>query len=87
MTNSEKLEELFPNIPDYSGIDYWGDFWEEEYKEQNAQQDNWIFVGNNPSFSPFDGSGEYILVCPKCGYKTSKNTPYCPMCGNKNDVK
>jgi hypothetical protein len=33
MTNEEKLKELFPDIPEHSGIDYWGDFWDEEYKD------------------------------------------------------
>ena len=33
MTNAEKLKELFPDIPEHSGIDYWGDFWDEEYKD------------------------------------------------------
>ena len=37
MTNGEKLKELFPDIPEYSGIDYWGDFWEEEYKDPKAR--------------------------------------------------
>lgn len=39
MTNAEKLEEVFPNIPEYSGIDYWGDFWQKEYKEQGTDEE------------------------------------------------
>ena len=38
MTNYEKLKETFPDIPEYSGIDIWGDFWEEEYKEPEADK-------------------------------------------------
>ena len=44
----------------------------------------WVLIGNNPNYSPFDGSGEYIFKCPKCDYKTTKETPYCPICGSKN---
>lgn len=33
MTNYEKLTQTFPNIPDHSGLDIWGDFWDEEYQE------------------------------------------------------
>lgn len=32
MTNYEKLKEIFPEIPEDSGFDFWGDFWDEEYK-------------------------------------------------------
>lgn len=35
MTNYEKLKEIFPEIPEYSGIDVWGDFWEQEYKKND----------------------------------------------------
>ena len=33
MTNYEKFVKTFPNIPDLSGFDLWGDFWDEEYCE------------------------------------------------------
>ena len=37
MTNREKLHELFPEIPEYSGIDTWGDFWDEEFKDPEEE--------------------------------------------------
>lgn len=38
MTNYEKLIETFPDIPDLSGFDIWGDFWEEEYNEPDTEE-------------------------------------------------
>jgi rubrerythrin len=49
---------------------------------KNQKSDKWFLVGANPNHSPFDGSGENLFKCKKCGYITSKKTPYCPMCGN-----
>lgn len=34
MTNYGKFVKTFPNIPDLSGFDLWGDFWDEEYCEE-----------------------------------------------------
>ena len=33
MINYEKFKEVFPEIPEHSGFDFWGDFWDEEYQE------------------------------------------------------
>ena len=38
MTNRDVLDKIFPDIPEYSGIDTWGDFWDEEYIPQNKEQ-------------------------------------------------
>lgn len=38
MTNYEKLKETFPDIPEGSGIDFWGDFWDEEYHGQGGTE-------------------------------------------------
>lgn len=43
----------------------------------------WIFVGHNPSFSPFDDSPDKFYKCSNCGYITGRKTPYCPICGSK----
>lgn len=37
MTNQQKLDEIFPEIPEYSGIDIWGDFWDEEYHDPQKE--------------------------------------------------
>ena len=39
MSNYDKLKEIFPEIPEYSGIDIWGDFWDEEYKEPQKEEE------------------------------------------------
>lgn len=46
----------------------------------------WIAV-NNPNFSPFDNSCEFIYLCNNCGNGNgmSKNSNYCPVCGAKMD--
>ncbi len=38
MTNYDKLKEIFPEIPEYSGLDIWGDFWDEEFEEKPASE-------------------------------------------------
>lgn len=36
---------------------------------------------NNPNYSPFDGSGEYLYTCSGCGGTQAYETRYCPDCG------
>lgn len=39
------------------------------------------FKYNNPNYSPFDDSGEYLYQCNKCGKVVIQETNYCPNCG------
>ena len=40
---------------------------------------------NNPNYSPFDDSGEYLYQCNKCGMVEYRARHYCPNCGAKMD--
>lgn len=40
----------------------------------------WLLSDNN-SYSPFDGSEEYLYRCSVCYKKASRPTKYCPNCG------
>ncbi len=42
MTNYEKLTQTFPNITDNSGLDMWGEFWDEEYQEPKEGNDEGV---------------------------------------------
>ena len=56
---------------------------DERIKELEAQmpkEGEW-FKYNNPNYSPFDDSGEYLYQCNKCGKVVIQETNYCPNCG------
>lgn len=36
---------------------------------------------NNPSYSPFDDSSEYIYRCNQCGESNARDSAFCPNCG------
>lgn len=36
---------------------------------------------NNPSYSPFDGSSEFIYRCNQCGESNDRDSALCPNCG------
>ena len=42
---------------------------------------------NNPNYSPFDNSGEYLYQCNKCGMVEYRARHYCPNCGARMDGK
>ena len=42
---------------------------------------------NNPNYSPFDNSGEYLYQCNKCGMVEYRARRYCPNCGAVMDGK
>lgn len=41
----------------------------------------WIYVGHNPNYSPFDDSPPDFYRCSNCGYITGSRTKHCPECG------
>lgn len=49
----------------------------ERYMEVNGC---WLLSDNN-SYSPFDGSEQYLYRCSICYKKASRPTKYCPNCG------
>lgn len=53
-----------------------------ELKEQIPNRGEWIRF-NNPNYSPFDASGEYLYQCNKCGKVVYKEYHYCPNCGSQ----
>lgn len=53
-----------------------------ELEAQKPKEGEW-FKYNNPNYSPFDDSGEYLYQCNKCGKVVVKATNYCPNCGAK----
>lgn len=36
---------------------------------------------NNPSYSPFDDSGEYLYRCSRCEKYNCRESAFCPDCG------
>lgn len=42
----------------------------------------WI-RSDNPGYSPFDGSSEYIWTCSFCGAKEEIPAPFCRFCGRE----
>lgn len=51
---------------------------------ENKKSGYWKNVGNNPNYSPFDGSSPYIYKCSCCGSGSGDYlTKYCYECGAK----
>lgn len=42
-----------------------------------------IWLAVLPSYSPFDGSSEYIYRCNQCGENNYRDSAFCPNCGAK----
>lgn len=55
-----------------------------ELEAQLPKRGEWIKY-NNPNYSPFDDSGEYLYQCNKCGKVVIQETNYCPNCGARMD--
>ena len=43
---------------------------------------HWIEV-ENPSYSPFDGSGEHLYVCSRCFMTHPRKSVFCGCCGTQ----
>lgn len=53
-----------------------------DFSDQRENKGTWEFIGHNPNYSPFDGSGSDLYKCSKCQHVTSIRTKFCPNCGN-----
>ena len=79
MTNYEKLEKTFPNIPKYSGIDIWGDYWNEEYKELKEEEKQTAEVEAD------GGWPSWWFGCGECHAMLDTRDEYCKQCGRRLD--
>ena len=52
-------------------------------ENKESEQGEWLYLGNNPSYSPFDGSSPDLYQCSNCRYITESRMRYCPECGRK----
>ena len=55
-------------------------------KPAEDQYSGWILIGSNPSFSPFDGTGEFLWACVKCHHVVDHLTNACSECGDKKRI-
>ena len=79
-----KCLHIVINAPDYNGNDKCSLKAEDSPKAQTAK---WILIRNVETRDIDDGSIERynITKCSNCGYETTKQTPFCPMCGFKTE--
>lgn len=63
-------------------------YWEKLEDKPETQTAKWILIRKVETRDIDDGSIERynITKCSNCGYETTNQTPFCPMCGFKCEL-